>query len=100
MPSEATAVGSRNELRVAATFSVTVVKSGCPSASVARPVHTGHLRSKERLEVGLGSIPDRFWKSRTRWFDGKAPTRLASATKRVSAAYARPLTPPRIVALE
>src|ERR1700753_4258147 len=35
-----------------------------------------------------------------RWLEGVAPTRFASATKSVSAAYAMPLTPPRMVSLE
>src|SRR5271157_4435271 len=69
-PSEATAVGSRRLFCEAVRFSVIVVKSGCPSTTVARPTQTGHLPLYGRSAVGLGSWLERLPKSRTRWFDG------------------------------
>src|SRR6185295_6977662 len=84
-PSVATAVGRRRELCVAGIVSVVVVKSGWPRISVARPTQAGHLVLKLNWSVGLGNIEEAPLNSRTRWFDGMAPTRLESVTKRVSA---------------
>src|ERR1039457_6094488 len=66
MPSGATAVGRRMFVCAAVRFSVVVVKSGCPSTTVAWPKHTGHLRSYGSGAVGLGSWLERLPKMRTR----------------------------------
>ena len=63
-----------------------LAKSGCPSTTVAWPTHTGHFRLYVSCAAGLGSIPERFWNSSTRWLLGDAPTRFESATNSVSAA--------------
>src|SRR5579862_6412452 len=100
MPSDATAVGSRMLLRAAVILVVVVLKSGCPSTTVACPTQTGHLLLYGRSAVGEGSMPERFWNSSTRLFAGSAPRRLSSATISMLAAYATPLAPPIMVLLE
>src|ERR1051325_3099084 len=100
IPSDRAPVGRRRALLLAARLSVVVVKSGWPSTTVALPRQTGHLRSLANSAVGLGNMDEAPLYSRTRWLDGAAPTRFASATNRVSAANAIPLTPPTIVSLE
>src|SRR5690242_8487505 len=100
MPSEATAVGRRSPLRDAVRFRVAVVKSGWPRTTEAWPTHTGHLRLAVNSAVGLGNIDDAPLYSRTRWFEGIAPTRFESATKSVSAAKAKPLAAPIMTSLE
>src|SRR5579885_2295211 len=85
-PSEATAVGSRKPLGVAGTFSVVVEKLRKTKTTLACPTQIPQLAPDGNSAVGGGSIVDRFLNRSTRWLLGVAPTRLESATNRVSAA--------------
>src|SRR5689334_2345975 len=85
LPSEATPVGRRMAVALAAL--PVDVKSGWPTTAEALPTHTGHTPEYGGISAsGVGSMPDRLLKIRTRLLFGNKPRRFESLTNSVLAA--------------